>query len=120
MTASGLSHKKNVRVYIHPNPEIRSFLTTSDIYPLRVDHYKKPFDSEKEVIAENLGYKDAQLIRDLMSIPGISEISVKPKEIRVTKDTSCSWDKIESHLIKSIERALRRKEFKAVHGKKHN
>lgn len=119
MITSGPSHKKNVRVYIHPNPEIRSFLTSSDIYPPRVDHYKKPFDSEKEVNLENLGFKDVQLIRDLMSVPGISEIRIKPQEIRVTKDALHSWDKIEGPLINTIERALRRKNFKAVTRKSH-
>ena len=105
---------EKVRVYRHPNPEIRSFLTGADIYPPRVGNYSAPFDCTDRKLQEGLGFIEVQMIRDIMAVPGITKIAAKPKEIRVSKNTSCSWDEIEKAVINAIERAIMRKKIKII------
>ncbi len=104
-------------IYKHPNPEMESFLTTVEISALRVERYKKPLDKDsKDVLKKQLGFIGAQIVNEISLIPGVKEITIKPKEILLKKEISCSWEEIESPVIDILKRALRRKQFKVVKG----
>jgi hypothetical protein len=49
-----------------------------------------------------------------MAIPGIVKITVKPKEVKISKDITCRWDTIENAVINAIERAIMRKRIKII------
>jgi hypothetical protein len=51
-----------------------------------------------------------------MLIPGVKEMTIKPKEILIKKEISCSWEEIESPVTDILKRALRRKQFKVIKG----
>lgn len=114
MATPELKGGEKVKIYRHPNPEIRSFLTGTDIFPPRVGNYSAPFDSADRKLLEGLGFIEVRMMRDIMAVPGITKIAAKPKEIRISKDASYPWDKIEKAVINAIERAIIRKKIKII------
>ena len=63
-----------------------------------------------------MGLLGAQLVREIMSIPGVKEIYIKPKEIRMKKESGSSWEEIEKAVFKALNRAFRRKEIRVIKG----
>jgi hypothetical protein len=103
-------------VYNYPNPEIKSFITTFEISSPRVEHFKKPLDKDSEDTLWQLGIIGAQIVKEIMSIPGVKEIHIKPKEIRMKKEISSSWEDIEKQVITILNRAFRKKQIKVIKG----
>ena len=103
-----------VEIYNHPNPEIKSFLTTVEFSALRVEIFKKQLDKKWEGSLDQLPLIATQIVKDIMATPGVREIIIKPKEILMKKETSSSWEGIEKRVIEIITSALRRKQIKVV------
>ncbi len=104
-------------IYKHPNPEMRSFLTTVEISAPRVERFRKPLNKDlKDDLKKQLGVIGAQIVNEIMLIPGINKMTIKPKEIIIKKEISYSWEEIESPVTDILKRALRRKQFKVVRG----
>ena len=106
---------QNVRIYDHPNPQ--SFLTSVEICAHRVEHFKRPLDRSSQKALEQIGAIGAQVVRDLMALPGVHEISIKPKEVRIKKGAAYSWGDIEERTLEILLRALKRKELRIVRGR---
>lgn len=106
--------EQKVVIYNHPNPEMKSFLTTVEISTPRVEHFKKPLDKDSENILKQLGIIGAQIVKEIMAIPGVMEIRIKPKEIRMKKERSSSWEEIEERVLEILNRAVRKKQIKVV------
>jgi len=49
-----------------------------------------------------------------LAIQDVNEIHIKPKEIRIKKEISSSWETIEKKVVEILTRALRRKQIKVV------
>jgi hypothetical protein len=103
-----------ISIYVHPNPEIKSFTTMEPISPPRVEYFKKPLNTQSEASLKQLGIIGAQIVKEVMAIPGVDEIRIKPKEIRMKKELNASWDDIEDKVCKILERALQKKGIKIV------
>ena len=103
-----------IEIYLHPNPEIRSFLTNTEISSYRVEKFRKPPEKDWEPTLKQLGVIGAQLVKEILAIHDVSEIDIKPKEIRVKKKGSSSWEAIEKKVVEIVTRALRRKQIKVV------
>ena len=103
-----------VLVYRHPNLEIRSFLTPKAISSYRVEYFKRDFFEQSEASLESLGRIGERAVRDLMALPGIEEIHIKPREVWIKKTRSAVWDDIEGKIIEILQRALRKKEIVRV------
>jgi hypothetical protein len=114
MTGVRIIDDTKVEIYNHPNPEIKSFLTTVELSAPRVEIFKKPFDENREDSLNQLPLIGAQIVKNIMDIPGVREIIIKPKEIRLKKETSSSWEGIEKKVIEILTSALRRKQIKMV------
>jgi hypothetical protein len=108
--------KPKISIYVHPNPEIKSFTTMESISPPRVEYFKNPLNKEKEASLKQLGIIGAQIVKEVMAIPGVDEIRIKPKEIQMKKELNASWDDIEDMVCKILNRALQRKRIKIVKG----
>lgn len=114
-----MEKKKNtigwqVKIYIHPNPEIRSFLTSTEISAYRVEKFKKPPKKDWEHTLKQLGVIGAQVAKEILAIEDVNEIHIKPKEIRIKKELSSSWESIEKKVVEILTRALRKKQIKVV------
>lgn len=114
-----MEKKKNtidwqIEIYLHPNPEIRSFLTNTEISAYRVEKFKKPPEKEWEHTLKQLGVIGAQVAKEILAIHDVNEIHIKPKEIRIKKESSSSWETIEKKVVEILIRALRRKQIKVV------
>ena len=105
---------KRVKIYDHPNPEIKSFLTQVEISAPRVEKFRTPLKKDREADLNGLGAIGAQIVRDIMKVPGVQEIHMKPKEIRMKKELSSSWQDIEEKILEILERALRKKDMRVV------
>jgi hypothetical protein len=103
-----------VEIYHHPNPEIRSFLTNTEISAHRVEIFERPLEKDWEHILKELGIIGGQVVKEVMAIQEIEEIHIKPKEVRIKKEISSSWDKIEKKVVEILTRALRRKQIKVI------
>lgn len=108
------TRNQNVVIYHHPNPEMRSFLVLEAISAPRVEHFKKPLRKESEEISESLGVSGAQIVKEIMLIPGVMEIRIKPTEIMMKKEESSSWGEIEGRVCEILNRAIRRKRITLV------
>ena len=114
-----MEKKKNtidwqVEIYLHPNPEIRSFLTNTEISAYRVEKFKKPLEKDWEHTLKQLGVIGAQVAKEILAIHDVNEIHIKPKEIRIKKEISSSWEAIEKKVVEILTRALRKKQIKVV------
>ena len=103
-----------VTIYHHPNPEIRSFLTTEEISAPRVEIFKSPLTEDAEQIRIRLGRIGAHIVKEIMTMPGVDEIHIKPKEVRLKKALTFAWDDIEEQVVVIIKRALRRKQIRII------
>ena len=103
-----------VDIYVHPNPEIKSFTTMESISPPRVEHFTNPMNTLSEESLKQLGSIGSQIVKEVMAIPGVKEIRIKPKEIRMKKELNASWDDIEDKVCRILKRAIRKKEIKIV------
>jgi len=108
--------EQKIVVYHHPNPEIKSFLTEEEISPPRVETFRNPIGKDSETSLERLGVIGSQIVKEIMQIPGVMEVRIKPKEIRMRKETFSSWKKIEGKVFEILGRALRRKQIRVVRG----
>ena len=103
-----------ITIYHHPNPEIRSFLTQEDLFPPRVTLYQNPLNETADEDFKNTGPFGSQIVRDIMSLSGVKEIRIKPKEIRMKKEENASWGDIEQRVCRILDRALRKKQIRRV------
>jgi hypothetical protein len=65
-------------------------------------------------LAVKLGTAGAQMVRDVMSIPGIAQIRVKPKEVRIRKVPHASWDVMEPEIIRIMDRTVRKSKMRIL------
>ena len=114
MEKPGSTFDWKVEIYHHPNPEIRSFLTNIEISAHRVEKFKRPLEKDWENSLKQLGVIGGQVAKEIMAIQEVEEIYIKPKEMRIKKATSSSWDKIEKKVVEILTWALRRKQIKVI------
>ena len=106
--------KPKIDIYHHPNPEIKSFLLEEDLIPPYVERFKSPLDENSRKTLNKLGFIGAQVVKDITDLAGIREIRIKPKELIVKKELSFSWADLEGRIRNILERALKRRQIKAV------
>ena len=105
---------KNIVIYNHPNPEMKSFLMNEEISTPRVEHFNNRLSKDSEERFKHLGHIGAQVVREVMAIPGVQKMRIKPKDIQVKKEESASWQEIEVQVIEILNRALRKKKIKVI------
>ncbi len=93
--------ESDIKIYHHPNPQIKSFLTDTEISVPRVEAFRQPLDSSNEDVLKQIGSIAGQIVRDIMSIPGVLEIRIKPKEIRMKKKNQLTGKKLRDRSSRS-------------------
>jgi len=109
-----IEKRPGIMIYRHPNTEIRSYLTSDEISKYRVEIFTVPGGDAVEAQLKTLGSIGAQVVRDILSIPGVREVEIKPRELRIIKETSASWDPIEPKILHALNTAFRRKTLRLV------
>jgi hypothetical protein len=107
-------NEQDIVIYHHPNPEMKSFLLSEEISAPRVEHIKNPLTPETRASLKPLGVLGAQIAEEIMAISGVAALQIKPKEIRVKKEVSASWEDIQGKVLDILRRALRRKQIRIV------
>ena len=105
---------RDIEIYHHPNPEMKSFITQEDISAMRVEHFKRPLEGIPEPSLHALGPIGSRVVREILSIHGIREIRIKPKELLVKKEGTANWDEISPIVIETLKRSLRRRQMRIV------
>jgi hypothetical protein len=106
--------ENDVRIYLHPNREIRSFLTSSPIMRPQVEVLENPVREMAENLNAKMGTIGAQTARDLLSIPGVAKIRIKPKEVIIQKAPAASWEEMEKQILRIMERAVRKSRIRVM------
>jgi hypothetical protein len=106
--------EQDIVIYNHPNPEMKSFLLNEEVSAPRVEHLKNPLTQEAKASLKSLGVLGAQIAEDIMKIPGVAALQIKPKEMRVKKEVSASWGDIQDKVLEILRSALRRKKMRVV------
>ena len=109
-----IDKKPGITIYRHPNPEIRSYLTSAEISRYRVEIFKADDREAFEPQLRGLGTIGTQVVREVMAIAGVHDVQIKPRELRVRKDPSVPWDPIEEKIIHALNTAFRRKMIRVV------
>ncbi|MFO7785785.1 MAG: NifU N-terminal domain-containing protein [Thermodesulfobacteriota bacterium] len=99
---------KDVRVYLHPNAEIRSYLTSNPIMKPQVEAFENPLRELPDHLAAKLGTIGAQAARELLSLSGVAKIRIKPNEVIIRKVPHVSWDDMEEEVLRIMDRAVRK------------
>ncbi len=103
-----------VVVYHHPNSQIKSFITSIDISAFKVEYFRNPLGKDSREALKGLGIIGESVVKEIMTIPGVEEIYIKPNEVRLKKIPSFSWEKINEKTIVILNRALRKKEMRII------
>jgi len=103
-----------ITVYCHPNPEIRSYLTWVEISPYRVERFTAPPGEDFESRLQTIGTIGGYAVQEILAISGVREVEIKPRELRVKKKASGSWDLIEPKILHALNAAFRRKAMRLV------
>lgn len=98
----------DVRVYFHPNLEIRSYLTSDPIMKPQVEAFEKPLREPPGRLKAKLGIIGGQAVGELLSVSGVTKIRIKPKEVIIHKDPHVSWDDLEDEILCIMNRAVRK------------
>jgi hypothetical protein len=109
-----IEKRPGIMIYRHPNPEIRSYLTSNEISKYRVERFTASGGEEFEVQVKTLGTIGGHVAREVLAIPGVRELEIKPRELRVKKEASASWDPIEPKILHALNTAFRRKSMRLV------
>ncbi len=103
-----------IRIYHHPNPEIRSYLVPIPITRLRVERFPGPPEDLPQDLPDRLGVLGAQVVRELLSLPQVAELTIKPKEIRLKKRSRASWESFEAQILTILQRGLQKRQWRLV------
>ena len=106
--------KPDVRTYTHPNEEIRSYLTTDAITKPRVEAFEPPLLADPPRLVETMGTVGALTVQELLKVPGVAKLRIKPKEVRIQKARDASWSEMEPEILRIMERAVRKSRMRVV------
>lgn len=96
----------NVRVETHPNSEVRTYHPNFEISKAHIENFWRPVRPESKEYLKKLGRKGAVLVRRLLALSGVSEVTIKPYEVIVHKGLNFSWDDIEPKVLETIEMSM--------------
>lgn len=106
--------EQDIQIYLHPNPEIRSYLTPDILTRPVFDTYEPPLEELPDGLSARLGTIGAQLVREILSVPGVVQLRIKPKELRIKKGPHASWDELEKALLRIVDRAVRKSRIRVL------
>ena len=87
-----------------PNPECMEFHVNVEISQSVIQSFYRPLRPTSDTYLKEVGEKGAKLITRVMAIPGVTEVSITPYSLFLSKDSSLfQWKEIEL----SVEKALR-------------
>lgn len=109
-----IEKRPGIMIYRHPNTEIRSYLTSDEISKYRVEIFTAPMGEPFEARLKTLGTIGGQVVRDVLAIPGVREVEIKPRELCVKKKPPASWDEIEPKVMHALTTAFRRKSMRLL------
>jgi hypothetical protein len=105
---------KDIAVYEHPNPHMKSFFISAPLWPLRVEIFRKPLPEISGEKMKSLGNIGGRVIQELLEIAGVRELWTRPREILVKKERAASWQDIEPGVLEILRRALRKQRIHLV------
>ena len=105
---------EDVRVYHHPNKEIRSYLTQDEITNPLHEAFENPLTEDEDRLAARLGSIGTHVVKEILALSGVAQIRFKPKEIRVRKIPDVTWDDLEPEILRIVERAVRRRRMRVL------
>lgn len=92
-----------VKISRCPNENILNIDLTLEISKSVNETFYRPLGKSSERYLQKIGPIGSQIVRNIMPIPGITEISIKPYELLIGKSNLFCWEKIISRIIYVLE-----------------
>ena len=96
----------NVCVEMHPNFQMRTYHPNFEISKARIENFWRPVRPESKDYLKKLGRKGAVLVRRVLALHGVAEVTIQPYELTVRKGLNFSWDDIEPKVLEMIEMSM--------------
>ena len=96
----------HVRVETHPNSDVRTYHPDFEVSKAHIENFWRPVRPESKEYLKKLGRKGAVLVRRLLALHGVAEVTIQPYQLMVKKGLNFSWDNIEPKVLETIEMSM--------------
>lgn len=103
MMKRSITMETKIVVETHPNNECRTYHTDFEISKDHIENFWRPVRPESKEYLQKLGRKGGTLVRRLLALSGIAEVTIQPYEIMVQKGQAFSWENLELQILETIE-----------------
>ena len=96
-----------VKIKTYPNRFVRSFFTRNVISNSSIERFTRPLQAHSADDLNNVGKTGETIVRQLLKIPGVTEVSIHPYEVWVMIGDAFDWEEIEPavayHILKALD-----------------
>ena len=96
------------------NPQARFFYTSVEISEVPHETFDRPLRERSEVYLKRVGTMGGGIVRTILSIPGVTKVSIDPYEIVVWRSPAFDWREIEAAVLKRFMDAFGAQELQVV------
>ena len=108
-------NRKRLAIEIYPNDRFRGFATTFEISNSRYETFLRPLRISSVEYLHKVGIDGGgELVRIVMQIPGVTQVSIQPYEARVEIANAFSWDELDDNGKSIVDNIV--EAFKKVFG----
>lgn len=98
--------KPRIKVEIFSNLDERLYHTTAEISRDPTNTFWRPLRKDSEKYLNEVGKIGTQLLREVFTLPGIAEITIKPYTLGVVKAGAFDWKDIEPQVIEALKKTF--------------
>lgn len=91
--------KALINVQKVPNPFVMVFHVNRVICGTRIQRFERPLRERSEKYLAEVGKTGSEVVRKIMRLPGVTEISIQPYELQVVISEAHSWESLEPSVL---------------------
>ena len=86
-----------------PNPNVMLVHVTEEMSECPSQAFQRPLRPSSDKYLAEMGEKGAELVRRILAIPGVVDVSIHPYKLRIEKAPLFQWKKIELRTEKALK-----------------
>lgn len=99
-----LNSRPKLIVKSFPNKQIREYSMDVEICESRREEFYRPLRDSSENPLNRLGKVGKTMVKNIMSIPGVTEVTIDPYSLRIEIAEAFSWSDVEPLIVEAIAR----------------
>lgn len=99
-----LNSRPKLIIKSFPNKHIREYSLDVEICDARRETFYRPLRASSEDPLNRVGKVGKPMVKNIMSVPGVTEVSIEPYQLRVEIAEAFKWSDIEPLIIEAIAR----------------